>query len=152
MAFLYLSLGSNLGDKRKNIEQAITLLSERVGGMLALSKLYETEPWGYQSDKKYLNAAALFETYLSPEKILLVTESIETACGRLQKTIGNNYHDRTIDIDVLLYNNLILQTPRLTIPHPLMHLRPYVLKPLSEIAPDAIHPVIGKSIIELCDL
>ena len=151
MAILYLSLGSNLGDRRKNIEQALTLITERVGGVLALSSQHETVPWGYKSTRKYLNVAAKVETTLTPEKVLLATQAIEKACGRLHKTKEHDYHDRPIDIDILLYDNRIIQTPHLTVPHPLMHLRHFVLQPLSEIAPSVKHPTLDQTIATLCD-
>jgi 2-amino-4-hydroxy-6-hydroxymethyldihydropteridine diphosphokinase len=149
LPLLYLGLGSNLGNRHKNIDQALTLISERVGEILALSKWYETAPDGYTSAHKYLNAVVIAETSWSPEQVLQITQDIEKACGRTQKTIDTVYHDRTIDIDVLLYDNLILQTPHLTIPHPRMHLRAFVLQPLSAIAPFVVHPTLCKTIKSL---
>ena len=151
MSIVYLSLGSNLGNKRKNIAQALTLIAERVGEMLALSAQYETMPWGYTSARKYLNIVAKVETALSPEKVLHATQTIEKECGRFHKTKEKDYHDRPIDIDILLYDHRIIQTPHLTVPHPLMHLRPFVLQPLSEIAPSMIHPTLGQTIAALYD-
>ena len=146
MSTVYLGLGSNLGDKHENIKKAITLISERVGEILALSDFYETEPWGYDSSETYINAAVKTETILLPEEILSVTQEIEREAGRSKKTSCGEYHDRIIDIDILLYDDLILQTPDLTIPHPLMHIRQFVLQPLFEIAPDVVHPVTGEKI------
>lgn len=146
---VYLGLGSNLGDKRNNIEKVLALIAERVGDILALSRFYETLPWGYESSETYLNAVAGIETSLQPEDLLFSTQDIEREIGRTKKTIDGEYHDRLIDIDLLLYGNLVIQTPQLTIPHPLMHQREFVLQPLSEISPDLIHPVLGKTIAEL---
>ena len=149
MPIVYLGLGSNLGDKRKNIKKAVELLAKRVGGILALSDFYETQPWGYDSSETYINAAAKIETGLTPEKLLSVTQDIERETGREKKTSDGEYHDRIIDIDILLYENLIQHTAGLIIPHPLMHLRQFVLQPLAEIAPDEIHTVLQKTVKEL---
>ena len=152
MPTVYLGLGSNLGDKRKNIEKALALLSERVGEILALSDFYETEPWGYYSSEIFINAAVKLETMLLPVELLSVTQEIERETGRDKKTSCSVYHDRIIDIDILLYDDLILQTPDLTIPHLLMHQRMFVLQPLCEIAPDMLHPVSGKTITEIVSI
>ena len=152
MSIVYLGLGSNLGDKQKNIEKALTLISERVGEILALSDFYETDPWGYDSTNSYINAAVKAETMLNPEELLSVTQEIEQETGRDKKTSCGDYHDRIIDIDILLFDNLILQTPDMTIPHSLMHKRLFVLQPLCEIAPDMLHPVSGKTITEIVSI
>ena len=127
---------------------AAALLAERVGDVLALSGFYETEPWGFQSENTFLNAALQLETALSPLELLKATQEIEIEMGRTQKSNGA-YHDRIIDIDILLYDNLVLQTPELTLPHPLMHERLFVMEPLAEIAPNVIHPVFKKPVISL---
>ena len=149
MSCIYLGLGSNLGNKHENIKKALALIAERVGDILALSDFYETQSWGYNSSESYINAAVKIETLLIPEELLIVTQDIERKIGRKKKTVGSEYQDRIIDIDILLYDNLILQTTKLTIPHPLMHQREFVLKPLSEIAPNVAHPISGKTIVEL---
>ena len=146
MPTVYLGLGSNLGDKEKYIRQALALITERVGENLTLSRFYETQPWGYDSTASYLNIAVGVETVLTPFDLLVITQEIEKTVGRCHKTINGQYQDREIDIDILLYDDLIIETPTLTIPHPLMHQRPFVLQPLAEIAPHVIHPVLQKKI------
>ena len=148
MVIAYLALGTNIGNKRRNMITAAALLAERVGDVLALSGFYETEPWGFQSENTFLNAALQLDTSLSPLELLKATQEIEIEMGRTQKSNGA-YHDRIIDIDILLYDNLVLQTPELTLPHPLMHERLFVMKPLAEIAPNVIHPVFKKPVISL---
>lgn len=148
MAIAYLALGTNIGNKRRNMITAAALLAERVGDVLALSGFYETEPWGFQSENTFLNAALQLETSLSPLELLKATQEIEIEMGRTQKSNGA-YHDRIIDIDILLYDDLVLQTPELTLPHPLMHERLFVMEPLAEIAPNVIHPVFKKPVISL---
>ena len=148
MAIAYLALGTNIGNKRRNMISAAALLAERVGDVLALSGFYETEPWGFQSENTFLNAALQLDTSLSPLELLKATQEIEIEMGRTQKSNGA-YHDRIIDIDILLYDNLVLQTPELTLPHPLMHERLFVMEPLAEIAPNVIHPVFKKPVISL---
>lgn len=148
MAIAYLALGTNIGNKRRNMITAAALLAERVGDVLALSGFYETEPWGFQSENTFLNAALQLDTSLSPLELLKATQEIEMEMGRTQKSNGA-YHDRIIDIDILLYEDLVLQTPELTLPHPLMHERLFVMEPLAEIAPNVIHPVFKKPVISL---
>ena len=148
MAIAYLALGTNIGNKRRNMITAAALLAERVGDVLALSGFYETEPWGFQSENTFLNAALQLDTSLSPLELLKATQEIEIEMGRTQKSNGA-YHDRIIDIDILLYEGLVLQTPELTLPHPLMHERLFVMEPLAEIAPNVIHPVFKKPVISL---
>lgn len=148
MAIAYLALGTNIGNKRRNMITAAALLAERVGDVLALSGFYETDPWGFQSENTFLNAALQLDTSLSPLELLKATQEIEIEMGRTQKSNGA-YHDRIIDIDILLYDDLVLQTPELTLPHPLMHERLFVMEPLAEIAPNVIHPVFKKPVISL---
>ena len=146
---VYLSLGSNLGDKQANIKKALALISERVGEVLALSGINETSPWGYESQETYLNVVIKVETGLTPEALLEATKDIERLIGRGDKTMNGQYSDRVIDIDILLYDDLILDRPNLTIPHPLMHLRAFVLQPLNEIAPEVVHPLFKKTIANI---
>ena len=129
----YLSLGTNLGDKRKNIAVAIINIGELVGDVVRQSALYETEPWGFRSDNRFVNAAVCVDTQLSPRRLLEVTQRIEMEMGRTLKSAGGEYHDRIIDIDILLYGDLHIDEPDLKIPHPLMHERDFVMTPLNEI-------------------
>lgn len=129
----YLSLGTNLGDKRKNIAGAIKNIGELVGDVVRQSALYETEPWGFRSDNRFVNAAVCVDTQLSPRRLLEVTQRIEREMGRTLKSDGGEYHDRIIDIDILLYGDLHIDEPDLKIPHPLMHERDFVMTPLNEI-------------------
>ena len=129
----YLSLGTNLGDKRKNITEAIKNIGELVGDVVRQSALYETEPWGFRSDNRFVNAAVCVDTQLSPRRLLEVTQRIEREMGRTLKSDGGEYHDRIIDIDILLYGDLHIDEPDLKIPHPLMHERDFVITPLNEI-------------------
>lgn len=129
----YLSLGTNLGDKRKNIAESIKNIGELVGDVVRQSALYETEPWGFRSDNRFVNAAVCVDTQLSPRRLLEVTQRIEREMGRTLKSDGGEYHDRIIDIDILLYGDLHIDEPDLKIPHPLMHERDFVMTPLNEI-------------------
>ena len=134
MHTVYLSLGTNLGDKEQNLLSAITEIGRRIGPIRTQSAFLSTEPWGFESENTFLNAAVCVETDLSPLALLDETQQIERDMGRTQKTTVS-YHDRIIDIDILLYDDLHINTPRLTIPHPLMYKRDFVLIPLREILP-----------------
>lgn len=149
MATVYLGLGTNLGNKEANLRTAIYKLQERIGKQVSLSSFYETAPWGFESDHSFLNAAIGLETSLSPIEILHITQEIEKELGRTKKSVNGSYSDRLIDIDILLYDTLVLQTPELTIPHPLMTERDFVMKPLIEIAGNVIHPTREKTLSEL---
>lgn len=149
MATVYLGLGTNLGDKEANLRTAIYKLQERIGKQVSLSSFYETAPWGFKSDHSFLNAAIGLETKLPPIEVLHTTQEIERELGRTRKSVDGNYSDRLIDIDILLYDGLVLHTPELTIPHPLMTERDFVMKPLIEIAGNIIHPARQKTLSEL---
>lgn len=135
---VYLSLGSNLGNRKALIRKAVKRIGELVGTVVRRSTLYETEPWGFQSEHLFVNAAVCCTTELSPMELLRVTQQIERELGRRQKTVFTPdaapvYHDRPIDIDILLYDDLHVDEPQLKIPHPLMQMRDFVMIPLKEI-------------------
>ncbi len=130
---VYFSLGSNLGNKRENLNKAIKLMEKQIGVLLRQSAFLETEPWGFQSENSFVNAAICMETELEPLEVLAKTQKIERDMGRNHKSVNREYHDRIIDIDILLYDDLHINTPELTIPHPLMEERDFVMIPLREI-------------------
>ena len=130
---VYFSLGSNLGDKEGNIREAISRIGELIGEVDRQSTLLATEPWGFESDNTFVNAAIRCTTSLSPFEILNITQNIERAKGRTLKSVDGQYHDRIIDIDILIYDDLHITTPQLTLPHPLMKERDFVMIPLKEI-------------------
>ena len=150
MAIVYLGLGTNIGNRRGNLVKAAALLAERVGDILALSGSMETEPWGFESENLFLNAAIKMETPLTPDELLSATQAIEREMGREKKSDGT-YHDRVIDIDILLYDNRVIEHPGLIVPHPLMQERLFVMAPLAEIAPFERHPLLGRTFMELAD-
>lgn len=129
----YLSLGTNLGDKEKNLLSAISEIERRIGPIRTQSAFLATEPWGFESENTFLNAAVCVETRLAPLDLLHVTQQIERDLGRTHKSVGGQYHDRIIDIDILLYDDLHLATKELTIPHLHMYERDFVLIPLQQI-------------------
>ena len=128
-----MSLGANLGDRETNIKLAIKQISELIGPVVRQSALLETAPWGFSSANTFINAAVCSQTSLSPREVLKAIQDIERALGRTQKSTDGQYHDRPIDIDILLYDDLHVNEPDLVIPHPHMNERQFVLQPLSEI-------------------
>lgn len=130
---VYLSLGSNLGDRRRMIADAIERIEEQVGTVVCRSALYDTAPWGFRSANRFVNAAVCCLTELSPRGVLERTQAIERMLGRTEKSVGGQYHDRLIDIDILLYDDIAVSEPDLTIPHPRMLEREFVMLPLREI-------------------
>lgn len=141
---LYISLGSNLGHRRETIEQALHLLDGTVGQLVRCSSLYETRPVGFRSDNLFLNAVALFTTTITnPHKLLRLTNGIEKELGRKRKSKRGCYDDRIIDIDLLLLDRVEVDDEKLTLPHPRMSERRFVLEPLCEIAPELVHPLTG---------
>lgn len=149
MAKLYLALGSNQGDRKALLDAARAACDASLGRVTGCSDYIETAPWGFSSPHPFLNAVLELETELSPIAVLELTQEIERQLGRLTKSSAAGYQDRPIDLDLLLYDDLVLETPRLTLPHPLMHLRNFVLEPLQQLAATLRHPVLGLSIAEL---
>ncbi len=130
---LLVSLGSNIGDKQQNIERAIALIDEKIGSVVKKSSFYTTEPVGFTSDNNFINAAIEVKTNLPIYRILKITQKIERLMGRTQKSSKGVYHDRIIDIDILMYGNKKIHSSRLTVPHPRMYERDFVMQPLREI-------------------
>ncbi len=147
---VFLSLGTNLGDKSRNLEEALALISEKIGTVTDRSSVMETPPWGFDSPHSFYNMVIKTETSLSPTEVLHISKEIERRLGRTEKTT-QAYLDRIIDIDLVMYDNLIIRTEQLTLPHPLFHKRDFVLEPLCEIDPDLIHPVFNKTIRTLSE-
>lgn len=133
---VYLGLGSNLGNKEENIHEAIKRIGEQIGVVVRQSSLYKTEPWGFESENYFVNAVVCCHTSLSPFDVLEHTQQIERMLGRTSKTRYGEYHDRLIDIDILLYDDMSIDSTSLKIPHPLMQERDFVMIPLREILND----------------
>ncbi len=133
MHTVYFSLGSNIGNRKRLVSEAVELLDKRVGHVTKKSSLYETEPWGFSSPNRFINACVCCETTLSPHEVLAAAQRIEKELGRTGKSINGEYQDRVIDIDILLYDDLHIDGPDLKIPHPLMHQRAFVMEPLREL-------------------
>ena len=149
MARVCLSLGSNLGPRETYLRKALQALDKELGSLVKCSSFYETLPWGFSSDSLFLNAAACFDTLLSPEEVLAVTQQIEKSLGRKEKSRQGQYADRCIDIDILLYDDRVIETPDMILPHPHMAERMFVLEPLAEIMPHLLHPLLRKTILQL---
>lgn len=148
---IYLALGSNMDDRLANLKQAIASLPPQME-VKTRSRVFETPPWGYTEQSMFLNQVLMAKTYLEPEPLLRHIKRLEVALGR-KATFRNG--PRLIDIDILFYDDLVMDTPTLTIPHPRLHERGFVLLPLMDIAPDLVHPVKKKSIREMvafCDV
>jgi 2-amino-4-hydroxy-6-hydroxymethyldihydropteridine diphosphokinase len=150
MKSVFLGIGSNLGDREINMQRAVEHISMSVGDISLTSAIYETEPWGFQSEDAFLNIVIAVETQLSPTELLSEILNIESLLGRVRNK--EHYSSRVIDIDILLYDDIVLVEPDLKIPHPLMHKRKFVLIPLCDIASEMIHPVVNKSFRELLDI
>ncbi len=130
---LYIGLGSNLGDRKALLDEALQLVDERIGQVVRVSSYYETAPWGFESENEFLNAAALVITTLSPQRCLKESQRIERQLGRTDKTENGLFQDRTIDIDLLMYDDLHIEEPDLVLPHPHINEREFVMMPLQEI-------------------
>ncbi len=149
MAIVYISLGSNIGDRVGYLQQAVSLLKAIPEiNVISTSSFYESEPWKMNSENWFVNAVIQISTNLLPEKLLEECQRIETQLGR-KRTAEREYQDRTIDIDILFYNDLIMHTDTLTIPHPHFHKRAFVMVPMLEIAQDFVHPLFKKTVMQL---
>jgi 2-amino-4-hydroxy-6-hydroxymethyldihydropteridine diphosphokinase len=148
MPELYLLLGGNLGNRTLYLQQARKRIAAQVGPVMRSSSLYETAAWGNTDQPSFLNQVLEVQTELMPEEVLQRINAIEQELGRIRQ---EHWGSRVIDIDVLFYDDLVLQTQRLTIPHPQLHLRRFTLLPLVEVAPGLVHPVLGKSIAQLLE-
>ena len=154
-----LLIGGNQGDRQALIEHATVLIRERIGAVVAVSGIYETEPWGDFGDDRpqnFLNRALLVETTLSAHEVLHEALAIEADLGRSRSSRDSRlsrasrlYHSRPMDIDIIFFNEEVVDTPDLIVPHPRMHLRRFVLEPLNEIMPEYRHPLLGKTVKEL---
>lgn len=146
---VYIGIGSNLGNREENCLKAIRLMEEQGIKVVKRSSLYETEPWGVKDQPMFINMVIEAETELTPQELLKALKSIESSMGR---TETKRWGPRLIDLDILFYNDMIINTPELRIPHPYIHERPFVLRPLGEIAPELEHPVLKKKIKELMNI
>ena len=146
MSIAYIALGSNLGDKEKNLRRALLLLTQQGVEVVRVSSFLSTEPYGVTDQPQFLNAVACVRTSLAPLALLDVLLATELAMGRVRL---RHWGERNIDLDLLLYEDVVLNTPRLRLPHPDMQNRDFVLLPLAEIAPELKHPTLQKTIWEL---
>lgn len=148
----HLNIGSNLGDKFNNLEMAIALIEQRLLCGVQESSYLLTEPWGFESDNSFLNVAVKVDSNLSPLEMLSVLQGIEQKMStESHRNEDGSYKNRIIDIDIIAVDGMIIDTPELTVPHPLMHLREFVLKPMCELDPQWKHPILEKTVEELLD-
>lgn len=145
--YVFLGLGTNLGDRETNLTKAQELIRKSIGQIDSRSAIYESEPWGFQSENNFLNMVIKVHTSLKPIDLVKEIQIIEGQLGRIRES--RQYASRTIDIDILLYRNLVIDNPDLIIPHPLIQDRRFVLVPLCEIAPEMVHPVLSKTFVVL---
>jgi len=149
MKIVFLGLGTNLGNREKNLEQAVAGIGQSIGKVMIASSVFQTEPWGFQSEEDFLNMVVKIETELDPRVLLEKILAIESLIGRVRGP--EHFSSRIIDIDILLYDDKIIYEENLKVPHPLLHERRFVLVPLCEIAAELMHPVLKKTIGELLE-
>lgn len=141
-------LGSNLGDRFAALQCAMELIREEAGEIIAVSSVWETEPWGFDADEQFLNMVIVLETTLEPKGLIQRFRSIEGRMGR-KKSGGGKYESRIIDLDILFWDDRVISIPGLEVPHPKLHSRRFVLEPLMEVAPETVHPVTGLTVAEM---
>jgi 2-amino-4-hydroxy-6-hydroxymethyldihydropteridine diphosphokinase len=152
-AQVIIGLGSNLNDRFAALSCTLSLLKEEAGEIVAVSSVWETEPWGFEADDQFLNMVVVIETGKQPRQLMQLFRSLEGRMGR-KRSGGGRYESRIIDIDILLWEDRVISMPGLEVPHPRLADRRFVLEPLSEVAPDVVHPVTGltvKEMLALCD-
>jgi 2-amino-4-hydroxy-6-hydroxymethyldihydropteridine diphosphokinase len=152
MMITFLGIGTNLGNKELNLKEAVSRIEEFIGSVMRSSSVYVTEPWGFQTNDEFLNMVVKIETELIPSDLLEKIFMIESLHGRVRSE--RQYSSRVIDIDILLYGDLVIDENNLKIPHPLMHKRNFVLVPLCEIEGELVHPFLNKtvtSLLEACE-
>ena len=149
MNTVYLCLGGNIGNTRAIFKKAIEQIESGIGRCVLKSRLYTTEPWGFKAEQLFLNQVVVVETELEPHVILELCQQTEAELGRTRS--GKGYQPRTIDIDILFIDNQIINLPDLKVPHPLLHLRNFVLQPMCDVAPQLVHPLLKKTMAELRD-
>ena len=147
----YILFGSNQGDKKALLEQACALINSRCGMLVERSSAYTTEPWGFEADEWFLNELLVVETEMEPDDLMEALLGIEAELGRVRKPGQQGYSSRTVDLDILYYGDRIVNTEKVTIPHPLLHLRKFALMPLCEIIPDFLHPIFNVSQTQLLE-
>lgn len=149
---VFLGTGGNIGNKHDNFDKVFTFIKNELGAIIKSSSIYETSPWGFQAEENFWNQVLWIETLLSPLDVLKRIAKIEAEFGR--KRTGEGYTSREMDIDILYFDDEIIETKNLTIPHPLLHKRLFVLVPLAEIAPDFVHPVLqitNAEMLKVCE-
>lgn len=158
MARVVLITGGNQGDVKPRLHQAQSLINREIGPVMRCSHRYKTRAWGFDAEEPFTNQVLESDTDLSPRQVLEKVDEIEKALGRdraaeeaEKKRTGQRYSSRVIDIDILFYDDMVVDEPDLKIPHPLLHERDFVLEPLNEVAPQKMHPVLGKTVAQLWD-
>ncbi len=152
MEKVYLCLGGNVGDTLNYLQNAIAMIGRRIGSVVSQSAVYQSEPWGFNAEQMFLNQVVVAETELEPHAVLEHCLQIESELGRTRS--GNGYEPRTIDIDIIFFGHQLVSQPDLQVPHPLMHQRNFVLRPLCDVAADFVHPVFRKTVHQIlteCD-
>lgn len=150
----FILLGSNLGERELLLREAIAMIEESCGDVVACSKIYETEPWGFVAENNFLNQVVMIKTELNPHDLLKELLSIESVLGRQRDENKKGYASRPMDLDVLYYGDMIINDDDLIVPHPRLHLRRFTLLPLCDISPDFKHPIFNKTnelLLEECE-